>query len=208
MAFVVTITTTKGNVDDPDWGTWISSLDEDYLSNEYPDLAGITPQQYCNSFQTDVVEDVSEGFVSEENSFNPDTGVSVFVSTWESEAAWKNSLVRQNIAKPTNTLTGNINANIDSPVVTGISTKFLTEIDPGDTVRGPLNGNVEVLGTVASVETDTQLTLVANANFSVIDRRYSVFNQSSDFSESAMQWLGRQYINLYPSTMETTYANV
>ena len=207
MAFVVTITTTKGNVDDPDWGTWISSLDEDYLSNKYPDLAGITPQQYCDSFQTDVVEDVSEGFVSEENSYNPDTGVSVFVSTWENEDAWKNSLARQNVLKTQNSLTGNINANINSPVVMGISTKFLTEIDLGDIVRGPLSGNVEVLGTVASVETDTQLTLEANANFSVIDRRYSAGPGSSS-PESAMQWLGQQYMGLYSQTVETTYANV
>lgn len=207
MAFVVTTTTTKGNVDDPDWGTWISSLDEDYLSNEYPDLAGITPQQYCDSFQTDVVEDISEGFVSEENSYDPDTGVSVLTTTWESESAWKNSLVRQNVLKPQNALTGNINASTDSATVTGISTKFLTEIDPGDVVRGPLSGNVEVLGTVASVETDTQLTLAANANFSVIDRRYSAGHGGSS-SESAMQWLGHQYMGLYSQTVETTYANV
>lgn len=212
MAFVVTMTTTKGNVSDPGWNEWLSSLDDTYLSNQYPDLVGVTPQQYCYSFQTDVVEDVNYGFVSEENSYDPDTGVSVLTTIWENQAAWQKSLVKQKVRDKTYMLTGNINANTESTIVTGISTKFSTEVFPGDIVNGPFNGNVVVFGTVYSVESDTQFTLEANASFNIVNRGYSVNNNEISSLPNTivnpMQWLGQQYINLYPQTVETTYANV
>lgn len=206
MAFVVTTTTTKGNISDPDWAEWLSSLPDDYLSNQYPDLVGITPTQYSNSYVNDVVDVVDDGYVGQDYSFNQETGVGVLVTTWENQDSFFASQKRQGIYdRPTGRCTGNITTSVDSKTVSGRLTKFTAEVDPGDVLNGPYSGNVVVIGTVASVESDTQFTLVDNATHAVNDRGFSVSNIKPD---SPMIWLGTTYRSTYPSTVEETYANV
>lgn len=207
MAFVVTITTTKGNTSDPDWTEWLSSLPDDYLSNQYPDLAGTTALEYCNSYVPSVILNPSEGYVNEEYTYNSETGVGILVTTWENQDSFFASQKREGIygERPIGLCTGNITTSVDSKIVSGRLTKFTAEVDPGDVLNGPYSGNVVVIGTVASVESDTQFTLVDNAAHAINDRGFSVGNIGSI---SPMVWLGSTYSNTYPSTSETTYANV
>ena len=68
---------------------------------------------------------------------------------WNADSTW--SITR----------TGSITTSTASTTVTGTSTKFLTELSVGNVITQTNDANV--LGTVASIASDTSLTLTANA---------------------------------------------
>lgn len=59
------------------------------------------------------------------------------------------------------TRTGTITTSNSSDQVTGVDTKFLTELSVGDTIADDATDTL--IGTIESIESDTALTLVANA---------------------------------------------
>lgn len=85
------------------------------------------------------------------------TITSVSTGNW-SASAWPNT-----------NRTGTITTSTNSTTVTGTSTSFTTELSVGNVIKNTSN---EIIGTVASIQSNTSLTLVSNANSTNTDIAY------------------------------------
>lgn len=203
MAFIVTNVNTKSNINMPSFSDWLDTLDSNVISR-YPEFAGNTPAQAVSYFVTDEIEVSADGFISEENSSNDDQSVWTNVQTWEDQASYLASLDKNFTGN--GRMTGNIITSTDSSIVQGISTIFEYELDPGDniSVRNRSTNQMQIVGTVSSIQSNISLTLEANATLDVND---SIF-ASNKQQPSVLAYLNNMYQGLYPTTTVTTFANV
>jgi hypothetical protein len=203
MAFVVTKVSTKGNVSDPDFSSWLSTLDPNVLSG-FPDVAGQTPQEVVDSYMENVVNVVSGGFVSEEVTVSDDQSVTTLVTTWESQSQFELHANRgYGFEDPT---PGNISTTTDSNIVTGYGTFFTSNLQIGANIIAQefVGDIVALVGTVQSIESDTSLTLTENASINAnVHLGYGLYSE-----ETPLAFLCNLYASLYLTTVETTYANV
>lgn len=65
-------------------------------------------------------------------------------------------------------LTGTLNANIDTQIITGTGTQFLKELSPEDEIFLIVNGEEEKIG-VQSVDSDTQITVSSTLDFNIVN---------------------------------------
>lgn len=72
-------------------------------------------------------------------------------------------------AWPNTNRSGTITTSTNSITVTGTSTSFTTELSVGNIIK---NSSNDIIGTVASIQNNTSLTLVANANSTNTDIAY------------------------------------
>lgn len=210
MAFVVTQKNTKQVSDAPDFDAWVSTiLDPDVVYAEYPDLSGVNIQSIVSDQVSELIDNVSQGFVSQESTVSDDDTVWTLVTTWESQADYNFSHGKgQYVDYDNDDTPGNITTSNVSATVVGINTYFTSNLKVGQEISVPafITPNVDsaVMGTVASIESDTSLTLTANANFTVEDRAY--FKSFS--KKTALAFIQDLYNATYPVTTETTFANV
>ena len=99
-------------------------------------------------------------FLSNLVSAQSGTITSVGNGNWNADATWANVNV---------TRTGTITCSTGSTTVTGTGTLFLTQLTVGSVIQRT-NGNA--IGTVASIASNTSLTLVANAGTNQTNQAY------------------------------------
>ena len=88
----------------------------------------------------------------------------IAAGNWSNPATW-----------PATTRTGTITSILTSAVVTGVGTSFLTEVTVGATITKASGGGAgNVIGVVASIESNTQFTLQANASYAYAGIAYKV----------------------------------
>lgn len=204
MAFVVTNTNTKQK-DDLDFSTWLNTvLDPNLVYAQYPELTGLSMAAIVDAERTALVANVTAGFVSEESFLSADETVATEITTWESQPDYENA-VKKVLGREPIRQSGNITCSTDSRTVTGISTHFQSNLSINDTITSYnlANSAMETIGIVASIESDTSLTLNANASFNVTDKGYVLVTK-----KSALAFIQDLYNQTYPVTTETTFANV
>ena len=210
MAFVVTQKNTKQVSDAPNFDAWVSTiLDPDVVYAEYPDLSGVSMPDIVSDQVTELIDNVGQGFVSQESTNSDDDTVWTLVTTWESQADYNFSHNKgQYVDYDNDDTPGNITTSNVSATVIGINTYFTSNLKVGQEIRCPVfttpNVDTVLIGTVSSIESDTSLTLTANANFSVEDRAYfKTFGK-----KTALAFIQDLYNATYPVTTETTFANI
>lgn len=209
MAFVVTYKNTKQVSDAPDFDAWVSTiLDPDVVYAEYPDLSGVSMPDIVSDQVSELIDNVSQGFVSQESTVSDDDTVWTLVTTWESQADYNLSHNKgQYVDYDNDDTPGNITTSNVSTTVVGINTYFTSNLKVGQEIGVPVfaaNVDTAIVGTVSSIESDTSLTLTANANLSVEDRAY--FKSFS--KKTALAFIQDLYNATYPVTTETTFANI
>lgn len=206
MAFVVTSVMTKGNISDPDFDAWCSSvLDPNVVYAQFPDLTGIPISTIITDETSNNFSNPADGWISDEITVNADKSVWTGVSTWESQEYYLNAINKLNIANSLPETLGNISCTNSSPIVTGTSTNFLTAMQVGDTLTSKFDSSNVTVGVVASIESNTSLTLVENAAYSIADHRYD--NENSSVEPTPYNFIMSLYNGTYILTTETTFAN-
>ena len=205
MAYQVTHINTPQADNPPAFDDWVETLDSSVMSN-YPDYSD--PSSVLSSFVPSIVYDAAQGFISETVTTD-DNGVTTLVQLWESQADYDASINRANYSDDRGSgylPIGNINCQTDSVTVTGIDTQFLTDLKSGDIIQtgDASNDNLSAnIGTIASISSDTELTLTSNAVFNVDNQRFGI-----EWIVSPLAYLRDLYNQTYPVTTTATFANV
>ena len=156
MAFQVVYTTVFAD-NAPLYDEWVALQDASLIS-QFSEITGnLTPAEVLEE-SIQYIQNVAEGFVDSYISISGNTNT--LTETWESQAVYESRL-------PMNKgeLSGNITLTANSTVVTGVGTSFTTDASVLDTIVHTItdaNNTVSIVpcGTVASIQSDTQLTLV------------------------------------------------
>ena len=205
MAYQVTHINTPQTDNPPAFDDWVETLDSSVMSN-YPDYSD--PSSVLSSFVPSIVYDAAQGFISETVTTD-DNGVTTLVQLWESQADYDASINRANYSDDRGSgylPIGNINCQTDSVTVTGIDTQFLTDLKSGDIIQtgDASNDNLSTnIGTIASISSDTELTLTSNAAFNAVDQKFAI-----EWIVSPLAYLQDLYNQTYPVTTTATFANV
>lgn len=209
MAFVVTAVTTKGNISDPDFDVWSSSvLDPNIVYSEFPTLLGVPIPDLINDSIDNVVNNVAQGFISEESTVSDDGSIWTLITTWSSQEDYFKSLDRANFSKGetrSDVDIGRITCSTTSKTVTGTDTPFNEVLQPGNKIiKTALNvdDNIEI-GTVASIESNTSLTLESNSIIDATDVKWGY-----DSIQSPLSFIQNLYNTSYSKTTETTFGNI
>ena len=195
MAYQVTFVNTKNNASDPDFPDWVKTLTDDYLYSLYPELNGATPTEVINAVPDAM--DPADGFISSQNTRSEDGSVTTLVELWDDQASYEafKLIVNPSLDDPLCNV-GTISCSTTSTTVTGTGTNF-SHLKYGDIIIGS-----ETIGSVASVASDSSLTLQANSSLDVSDiTKWIVAHK-----QNAIDYLFSQYP--YTVTTEVTYANV
>lgn len=199
MVHRITITSTY-DAEPPDFATWSSDiLDPNVVWNKFPQYSGI-PISTIVTEKMSIENDVASGFISEYVTFDTDSLRKVLITDWETQADYIKSLKKVG-SNPYYT-PGNITCNTSSITVVGVNTYFSSNLSIGEylTVYDvDSNSSVDV-GQIASIESDTSLTLENNASLNVTSVPYT--------SLPVMSFIKNLYHQTYPFTLEITYANV
>lgn len=206
MAYQVTYTMNVAEFDAnvPSMEEFISTLDGSIL-NDYPQYDGMSLQQAYNTDATAHMADASHGFISETLESNDDQTTNTLVHLWESQQDYEDyNLFRQygDIAN-LKVGTGTVSSTTGSAVVTGAGTAFTTEFKENYTVVVDSSGTKVELGTVSSVDSDTQMTLKSTSAVSVTDVVFGVRPQMT-LSGYISKLLSEQH----PYDTNLTFANV
>ena len=224
MAFQVTIVTTKTVPDSPDFDVWASSiLDPNIVYAEYPELTGQSIESIINNDQA-ISFDPENGFVNEESYSNDDDSVKTLTTTYESQLDYEKntynthghvefkigSISAANVETiGTSLWDSESNVPPDTLTVTGENTLFTEDLKVGDKIatNSKIVPNLNrLVGTVASIESDTRLTLTSESSITTLNRPYCVLKDTAKLS--VMQFIQNLYNETYPVTVEITYANV
>lgn len=199
MAYQVTITTTFADIPvQPSIGDWIATQPDSVL-DAYPEYAGMTPTE---AFYADVAKffgDPSEGYISEELS-TTDTH-SYLVTLWEDQASYNAHNLKKQYKYPAQLgdSTGTISCSTSGTSVTGTGTLFTTEYKVNDTIRANVDGSRTTIGTVASIESDTSMTLTTNAISNLTNQAFGC-NPQLNFSA----YMHQQYDLVYDTSTGVT----
>ena len=197
MAYQVTFTNTKNNAADPDFPDWVKSLDSDYLDSLYPELNGATPTEIITAVPAAM--NPADGYISSENTTSDDGTVHTLVELWDSQASYEafRLTVSPSLDDPLCNV-GTISCSTTSTTVTGSGTNF-SHLKYGDVLLGQ---DTNEIGSVASVASDTSLTLQANSLLDLTDATAWLVKHKP----TAIDYLYDQYP--YTVTTEITTANV
>jgi hypothetical protein len=218
MAYQITSVTTKANISDPDFYVWYETiLDPNVVYNKFPNLTGQSISSIVKD-EIDKLYDPTKGFISEEVSESDDNSVFTLVTTYEHQ-----SNVIPDISNiQTESCSGNILFTKDSASVTGANTYFTSELEIGDKLVAKLqraNGFIYI-GDVASIESDTSLTLAAEAKVPLDwDNKMDEWGLPRDYmvntsyvkvleNQTPLSFIQDLYHATYSVTKEITYANV
>lgn len=204
MAFQVTKVTTKSDISAPNLTEWLNSLPDDYISSDYPTTAGQTPAEFVSDFVTTNVYTPSKGFISEENASSEDKTVWTSVTLWDSQADYEADIA--NGIRAEAPIAGTSTASNTSATLTGTGTSYTTDLFVGANLTAGFNDfTTSHIGVVASIESDTSLTLVAPSANNIPDKPIYVMNDDTD----AYTFLLTEYNNeVSTGTVVTTFANV
>lgn len=211
MAYQVTYTTTFQSNAVP-YDEWLESIDANVVLLDYEYIINTSPKQVVEE-RNQTMLDPAQGFISEQ--FTKDGNVNTLVQLWDSQEAYQNAFAikyEDSIGNP-----GTISCSANSNIITGTGTSFTSLVDPTDLIQVKatadlvaLNGNVIpdknifTLGQVASIESDTSLTLYnANPYYGMTDVEYIITN-----SMSITDYLNQLYAKNYIVSTEITTANV
>src|SRR6056300_1433279 len=154
MAYKVTSITTKSNISDPDFDVWYKTmLDPNVVYNKFPNLTGQSIQSIIED-DINTINDPTTGFIGQEMSANNSTYT--LVTTYEHQS----NVIIEPLEE---SCFGNILFTKNSEIVTGTNTYFTSDLEIGDTLIAKLQrSNAFIgIGKVASIESDTSLTLTA-----------------------------------------------
>ena len=216
MAFTVTNIVKKGNPSYPDFDEWYKTiLDPAIVYEKYPELKAQSIDSIVIN-ESSFPKDITSGFIDEFTE-TTNTGSESFTkttSTWESHEDFK--AARQPKQQP-----GEISFTKYSSTVTGTNTYF-SNLEVGSTIYAVYSygEKQKILGEIASIESDTSLTLTANASVPGywdiwmdnrgLDRKSSITlpYKSLRYTVSPLEFILDLYHQTYPVTEETTFANV
>lgn len=225
MAYVITSVITKGNVSDPDFDVWYKTiLDPNVVYNKFPDLTGQSIESIIQS-QPALNLDPTSGFISQDTSTSDDGQSVTTVTTFESQEDFLNRFP----SEAGEQMPGNISFSNNSAKITGTNTYFTTNLEIGDHIiaKLKLTGKKPILGQVASIESDTSLTLTANTTMpEKWDETMDQLGLPRDYSPTVpylrvtasersligepepIEFIKNLYNETYPFTVETNFANV
>ncbi len=171
MAFQVVYTTVFAD-NAPLYDEWVALQDASLISQFSAITGNLTPAEVMAE-SIHYIHDIAEGFVDSTitNSDNTNT----LTEIWESQAAYESRLTMNKAV-----LAGNITLTANSAVVSGVGTAFTTDLSVLDNiVKTEVDANNAVsgvtIGAVASIESDTQLTLTdAWPNADITDTGFTV----------------------------------
>ena len=197
MSYQITYTNTKNQASDPSFPEWVSSLDDNYLTELYPELNGATPAEVLDSVVISS-QDPAAGFISAVNTVSDDGSITTLVELWENQAAWQAAQTTVNPEADPDCNVGTISCSTTSTTVTGTGTNFnhLLYNDRLVTSTGTIIGNVD------SITSNTSLTLQSNAGIDLTDATLWLVGHKP----LAIDYLYDQYP--YTVTTEVTTANV
>ena len=196
MAYQVTFVNTKNNSDDPEFPDWVGTLSDDYLNPLYPELNGATPTDVLDAVPNAM--DPANGFISATNTISDDGAVHTLVELWDSQESYETF---KNIIDPlldANCNVGTISCSITSTTVTGTGTNF-THLVYNDML---LTSDGTVIGNIASITSDSSLTLQSNASRDLTNNS----GWEVGHKPNALTYLHNQYPDT--GTTEVTTANV
>lgn len=222
MAFTVTTIVRKTNPSYPEFDEWYKTiLDPAIVYEKYPELKGQSIDSIVIN-ESSFPKDITSGFIDEFTE-TINTGSESFTkttSTWESQEDF-------NAAGQPKQQPGEISFTKYSSTVTGTNTCF-SNLEVGSTIYAVYYESVQygkpmserIVGEIASIESDTSLTLTANASVPGywdvwmdnrgLDRNSSIIlpYKSIRYTVSPMEFMLNLYHQTYPPTIEVTYANV
>jgi len=214
MAYKVTSITTKSNISDPDFDVWYKTmLDPNVVYNKFPNLTGQSIQSIIED-DINTINDPTTGFIGQEMSANNSTYT--LVTTYEHQS----NVIIEPLEE---SCSGNILFTKNSEIVTGTNTYFTSDLEIGDTLIAKLQrSNAFIgIGKVASIESDTSLTLTAETKMPLdwdnkMDewghpRDYMVttsYVKVSEKKQTPLSFIQDLYHATYSVTTEITYANV
>lgn len=204
MSFEVTATL-SGNVDVPAFVDWVSTvLDANIVYAQYPELNGQSISSIILEQIDTFTGDGADGLISI-NQTKTDSSI-VLVTTYESQDVYETNRKKAFGYMPTKQ-PGNLNCSTDNVVVTGLSTYFTSNLEVGEEILSfDISTNaIGSIGRIASIESDTSLTLETNAAFNVSDKGY---NSGNITGEPVLVWLQNLYEETYNLARETTFANM
>lgn len=212
MAFVVTSVSTKTIPDAPDFDVWVDNiLDPNIVYSKFPDLEGQNITSIINHDVSTYVDNADQGFVSQESYSNDDNTIWTLITTWENQDTFLTSMSKAHFSfRAQQPISGTATAVNTSPIFTGNGTLFTTELSIGSnvgTVSG-ITGHWRPAGTVASIESDTSLTLTSNSLINTYDRPVFLNTLDKDDEITVLAFIQNLYNETYPVTVEITYANV
>ena len=199
MAYQVTRVNTRP-ADKMDFDAWLAQQDPAVLLADFPD-AGDNFTEILSADANDLPKISVNGFVSETVTVSDDGLTTTQVEVWESQEQFEN-LLRINEPR----LLGNANCNTSSPVVTGIDTEWTANaLLIGDVLH---YWNVDAsaaakLGKISSVDSNTQITLEANATTTLVDKKIYAFLEMDAGSH-----IWAEYHAYLGSTTSVSYANI
>ena len=215
MAYQVTSVTTKANISDPDFYVWYETmLDPNVVYNKFPNLTGQSISSIVKD-EIDKLNDPTKGFISEEVSVSNDNLVFTLITTYEHQS----NVIIEPVEE---SYSGNILFTKGSAIVTGANTYFTSELEIGDKLVAKLqraNGFIGI-GEVASIESDTSLTLTAEAKVPLDwDNKMDEWGLPRDYmintsivkvlkKQTPLSFIQDLYHATYSVTEETTFANV
>lgn len=197
MTYRVTQTTTW-HVDPVPFATWLQDvLDPNVVYNKFPECSGSSISTIVEEAMN-VEFNVLEGFLSQ-NDYTVDEKA-ILITDWESENDYINSRKVNDIS--IDSTPGNITCNTSSVTIVGNNTYFSSNLSVNEYVStfDPSSNTVIDIGQIASIESDTSLTLKSNALLNATNYPYSKLTK--------LAFIQQLYYDAYPSTTETTYANV
>ena len=222
MAFTVTNIVKKGNPSYPDFDEWYKTiLDPAIVYEKYPELKAQSIDSIVIN-ESSFPKDITSGFIDEFTE-TTNTGSESFTkttSTWESHEDFKAASFKA--ARLLKQQPGEISFTKYSSTVTGTNTYF-SNLEVGSTIYAVYNQSsyfekLKILGEIASIESDTSLTLTANASVPGywniwmdnrgLDRKSSITLPYKSYTVSPLEFILDLYHQAYPVTIETTYANV
>ena len=203
MAYQVRYTSTLKD-GAPAYDEWVANLNLDTLGQlpvnskyipyyldaveEFKRLIGTKTAQQLLNEKNEKILDPASGYVSSNLVDN------VLIEEWETSDAYTSSQkkVKNNLA------TGTISFVTGSATISGIGTTFISEIEVTDDIYIIQNGDEVQVGTVESIESDTELTL-ANPTL-VNDASDTVFRVYEN--QLMLNFLRQVYNALYVDTTD------
>lgn len=202
MAFQVIITTTPTTEPHITFTEYLKTLDSSVLA-PYPEYAGQEPIQVVTNFVNETVYNPSVGYL-DETTITEANGRTIITQLWDNEDDYNqvaNLALYETV--PASSMVGKISCSTSSTIITGTGTNFSNTCSVGGHVHSRVNDSGDdefyFIGTVASINSDTELTLEQNALYTATDKSYYAHPKHTVY-----EYLNEMYTNAYPQTTTVT----
>lgn len=208
MAFQVITTITPETDPYLTFIEYVKTLDSSVFEPNYPEYAGQQPIYVVTAFVDDTIYNPAVGYIDETTVVEAN-GRTIITQLWDTEDDYNrvaNLTLYETV--PTTTLEyGKISCSNSSTTITGTETIFSNTCYVGGHVHSKVDDSVEdqyyLLGTVAAINSDTELTLEQNALYTATNKSYYAHPKNTVYD-----YLFEMYISAYPNTITLTYNTI